>query len=74
MELRKAFARNLRAARLAKKISQEDLAERAELDRTYVSALERRLYSASLDTIERIAGALGVEPSSLLERPHREKR
>ena len=74
MELRKAFARNLRGARASKKVSQEELAERAELDRTYISALERCIYSASLDTIERIAKALGVEPSSLLEREARGKR
>ena len=74
MELRKAFARNLRAARLTKKVSQEELAGRAELDRTYISALERCLYSASLDTIERIAKALNVEPAALLERVSRGKR
>ena len=74
MELRKAFARNLRGARSSKKVSQEELADRAELDRTYISALERCLYSASLDTIERIAKALQVEPSSLLERHPRGKR
>lgn len=74
MELRKAFARNLRAARAAKKVSQEELAERAQLDRTYISALERCLYSASLDTIERIAKALSVEPASLLERESRGRR
>jgi transcriptional regulator with XRE-family HTH domain len=74
MELRKVFARNLRSTRATKKVSQEELADRAELDRTYISSLERCLYSASLDTIERIAKALQVEPSSLLERQPRAKR
>ena len=74
MELRKAFARNLRAARQTRKVSQEELAELAELDRTYVSALERCLYSASLDTIERIAHALEMEPSALLQRESKSKR
>jgi transcriptional regulator with XRE-family HTH domain len=74
MDLRKAFARNLRGARTSKKVSQEELAERAQLDRTYISALERCLYSASLDTIERIAKALGVEPASLLEREPRGRK
>jgi len=66
MELRKAFARNLRIARASVGFSQEELADLAELDRTYISALERCLYSASLDTIERIANALKVEPAELL--------
>ena len=42
------------------------MAHEADIDRTYVSALERSLYSASLDTIEQIAAALGVEPYKLL--------
>jgi transcriptional regulator with XRE-family HTH domain len=66
MELRQVFARNLRKARKSAGVSQEELAYRAELDRTYVSALERCLYSASLDTIERLANALEVEPAALL--------
>jgi transcriptional regulator with XRE-family HTH domain len=74
MELRKAFARNLRNARNSEGVSQEELAHRAELDRTYVSALERCLYSASLDTIERLAKALRVEPASLLAKPQKDMR
>ena len=67
MRLRKVFARNLRRLREAAGLSQEDLAAAADIDRTYVSALERERYSASLDSIERIAVALSVEPHSLLE-------
>ena len=71
MELRKAFARNLRLSRATAGFSQEELADRATLDRTYISALERCVYSASLDTIERIANALDIEPAELLRRPER---
>jgi transcriptional regulator with XRE-family HTH domain len=71
MELRRAFARNLRLSRANAQLSQEELADLADLDRTYVSALERCLYSASLDTIERIATALRVEASELLRMPDR---
>ena len=71
MELRKAFARNLRLSRAIAGVSQEELADLAALDRTYISALERCLYSASLDTIERIANALRVEPAALLKKPER---
>jgi transcriptional regulator with XRE-family HTH domain len=69
MELREIFATNLRVLRHERKLSQEALADEAGIDRTYVSALERSVFSASLDVIEKLAKALGVEPHSLLERP-----
>ena len=52
--------------RLAAKLSQEELAYRADMDRTYVSSLERGNYAATVDMLERIADALGVEPVELL--------
>lgn len=66
MALRQIFAKNLRHWRAQRGFSQETLADLAGIDRTYVSALEREVYSASLDTIENIAKALQVEPSQLL--------
>ena len=69
MEIREVFARNLRAARLAKGLSQEELAHRADIDRTYISSLERCVYNASIDVVDRLALALGVEASELLQRP-----
>jgi len=68
MDLRKVFARNLRRLRRAASLTQEELAFRAGLDRTYISALERGLYSASVVTIERLAKALNVEPMEFLLR------
>ncbi len=69
MALRQVFAANLRRAREARGMSQEALADAADIDRTYVSALERGLYSVSLDTLERLASALKVLPASLLNGP-----
>lgn len=66
MALRQIFADNLRRARVAAGLSQEELADAAEVDRTYVSALERCRYAASLDVMERLAAALRVTPASLL--------
>ena len=66
MRLRQIFAENLRRLRTEKELSQEALADLAGIDRTYVSALERQVYSASLDTIEKLAGVLGTEPHKLL--------
>ncbi|MBB3773529.1 transcriptional regulator with XRE-family HTH domain [Angulomicrobium tetraedrale] len=63
------FARNLKALRLAKGLSQEELAHLADIDRTYVSSLERCVYNASIDVVERLASVLGVAASDLLLRP-----
>ena len=47
-------------------MSQEALAAAAGLDRTYVSSLERCVYAASIDVVERMAAALDVDPAELL--------
>ena len=72
MEIREIFARNLRTLRQAKDLSQEELAHRAGIDRTYISALERNVYNASIDVVERLAEALGVEAAELLKRSVRD--
>lgn len=66
MEIRQIFAENLKRYRKAKGLSQEELAHLAELDRTYVSALERCVYAASIDVVARIAVVLDVEPEKLI--------
>ena len=67
MKLRSVFAKNLLAYRRARGLSQEDLADAAEIDRTYVSALERCQYAASIDVIERLSIALQIQASDLLQ-------
>jgi transcriptional regulator with XRE-family HTH domain len=69
MEIREVLALNLRKFRRAKGLSQEELAHRAKIDRTYISALERSVYAASIDVVDRLARALGVEAADLLKRP-----
>jgi transcriptional regulator with XRE-family HTH domain len=68
MEIRQTFARNLRLARQAKGVSQAELAHRAGLDRTYVSSLEREVYSPTIDVVERLAKALELDPLVLLRK------
>ena len=68
MTLREVFARNLRRWRSERRLSQEELAFRANVSRGYMSDLERAAYSASLDVVERIAKVLAVEPAQLLEK------
>ena len=69
MEIREVLALNLRKLRQAKGLSQEELAHRAEIDRTYISALERSVYAAGIDVVDRLARVLGVEAADLLRRP-----
>ena len=52
------FAANLRKLREAKGYSQEELANRAGLDRTYVSGCERGVRNPSLISVEKFANAL----------------
>jgi transcriptional regulator with XRE-family HTH domain len=66
MTLRTVFARNLKDARTRAAMSQEALAAAAGLDRTYISLLERERYSVSVDTLEAIAGVLGLAPHLLI--------
>lgn len=69
MEIREILATNLRKHRQAAGLSQEELAHRAEIDRTYISALERCVYSASIEVVDRLAKGLGVDASDLLLPP-----
>lgn len=67
MNIREVLATNLRRRRREVGLSQEELAHRAEVDRTYVSSLERCVYGATIDVVDRLAKVLGVEASQLLE-------
>jgi transcriptional regulator with XRE-family HTH domain len=65
------FAENLRKARLVKKLSQEDLAELANLHRTYIGSVERAERNVSIDNMERLAAAVGISLPSLLQEAKR---
>jgi len=69
MEIREILAQNLKRHRKAQGLSQEELAHRAGIDRTYVSSLERSVYAAGIDVVDSLAKALGVEAEDLLRRP-----
>jgi len=69
MKIREVLALNVRKLRQARGLSQEELAHRAKIDRTYVSSIERCRYSAGVDVVDRVARVLGVEASDLLTRP-----
>lgn len=70
--LPKARARaavNIRRLRTTQGLSQEQLAEAAQFHRTYVSQLERSVTNISIDGLERLAQALGVDIVELLQVP-----
>lgn len=61
MDIVKVFAQNMRKYRLEKHLSQEALAEKAGLHRTYISAIECGRRSIALENVQRIADALEVD-------------
>lgn len=63
----KRFGTNIRALREKRELSQEELAEIADLDRTYVGGLERGERNATLGSILRIAKALKTTVADLCE-------
>lgn len=67
LSARDLLALNLVRLRTERGYSQEDLAHEAGLHRTFVAHVERRVRNISLDNIEKLAQALGVSVSSLLD-------
>ncbi len=65
-DLQKVVGRNLRAYRLERGLSQEDFAEVVGVHRTYMGGLERGERNLTLQSLERIAEVLGVEPRELM--------
>ena len=66
MAISQVFSRQLKISREASGLSQESLADRANLDRTYVSQLERGLKSPTLTSLEKIADCLKISPEKLI--------
>lgn len=66
MKLRQVVAKNLRRLRQDKGLSQEELADRADINRNYVGMLEREEHAATVDMLEKLAEVLDVPPAHLL--------
>jgi transcriptional regulator with XRE-family HTH domain len=71
MDLKRAMATNVRRARHAKKLTQEELAHQAGLSARYLGSIERAAVSASVTVLGRLAQALRVDPCELLRSPYR---
>ena len=68
MDLKEVMAINLRRLRHAKRMTQEELAERAGLSARYIGAIERADVSASVTVLGRVAEALEIEATDLVRR------
>jgi len=68
MKLRGVVAKNLRRLRQAKGLSQEELADRADINRNYVGLLEREEHAATVDMLEKLAAVLEVDPVAFFAR------
>ncbi len=67
MDPKKVFGQNVRRLRKRRGFSQEELAERAGLHRTYIGSVERGERNISLENIVALARALGVSLAELVE-------
>lgn len=65
--LKHCLSSNIQRIRKEQGISQEKLALKADIDRSYMSQIERQLANPSIDAILRISNALEVAPSELLQ-------
>ncbi|TLY81053.1 MAG: helix-turn-helix transcriptional regulator [Gammaproteobacteria bacterium] len=70
-QIRSTFGQVLREQRTARGISQEDLALNADVDRTFVSQMERGIRQPTITTIMKLAEALGIQASALVARMER---
>ena len=74
MDLRDLFAANLRRFRHEKGLSQEELADAAGINRTYLSKLETGVTYVGLEIIGKLSAVLGVDAADLLTTPPKKKR
>ena len=65
--IKQAVGKRIQSLRKAKKLSQEELAEQAGIHRTYMGAVERGEKNATIETLQKIATALGVKVGDLFE-------
>jgi len=67
MRLRRLVAKNLRRQRKESGLSQEELADRAGLNRNYIGMIEREENAPTVDALEQISEALGIDPILLFQ-------
>jgi transcriptional regulator with XRE-family HTH domain len=71
MDLKRATAINVRRERYARKLTQEDLADRAGLSARYLGSIERAKVAASVTVLGKLAWAFRIDPCDLIRAPQR---
>ena len=66
-DVAKQFGQRVREARLERQLSQEALAAEADIDRAFLSGIERGVENPTLFTIQAIADALGIRIGNLMK-------
>jgi transcriptional regulator with XRE-family HTH domain len=67
-KLQRQFGSTVRTERVARQLTQQDLAFNAGLSLTYIGEIERGQRMVSLDTLQRVATALELSPAQLLTK------
>lgn len=67
-DLRTIFGKTLKEYRNAKELSQQQLADFADVDRAYISELERGLMTPSLEIFFKLAYQLKVQPTEFIHK------
>lgn len=70
MDIKVIFGKVLREIRTQKKVSQEQLANEAGLDRSYISKLETGIYQPSMTTLFSVSEVLEIAPSKMVEQAY----
>ena len=73
MDIKKKFGEKVKKIRLEKGLSQEALALKAELDRTYIPSIEKGERNVSITVVEKIANALDVKITTLFHEETKAK-
>ena len=68
MRVREVVAINLRRLRQMRDLSQEEIADRAGINRNYVGVLEREEHAATIDMLEKLAAVLDADPIEFFRR------
>ncbi|WP_079913950.1 helix-turn-helix domain-containing protein [Paenibacillus sp. 32352] len=67
MTIELSFAKILKTLRINNKLSQEELAFRSNLDRTYISMLERGIHQPTISTLFALSKALNIKASVMIQ-------
>ncbi|WP_141335995.1 helix-turn-helix domain-containing protein [Paenibacillus sp. tmac-D7] len=67
MSIELSFAKILKTLRINNKLSQEELAFRSDLDRTYISMLERGIHQPTISTLFALSKALNIKASEMIK-------